>query len=197
MVWPGRRRLPFPSLGCSLPRATKPSARCPAALTSPAPPAPAFIVGPRVLQLHGAPRAAAAPRSGSVSGLHRDPGGPGQVTLSAGAAAQPAPGPPARVSSSPSVVGGASTGQVAELPVRSAGDIIASQRCRGQRPKENQPLHRETKPASREGLWVDEMWGHSGTLCGKRVGGLASDHRVRRKCMNQLRGLSVSFLDSR
>lgn len=36
MAWSGRRRLPFPSLSCSLPQATKPSAHCPGALTSPA-----------------------------------------------------------------------------------------------------------------------------------------------------------------
>lgn len=84
----------------------------------------AFLVGPRVLQLHGAPRAAADPRSGTGAGPRRDPCGPCQVALPAGAAAQPAPGPPTRVSPSLSVVGGAGTG--AELPVHPAGDITVA-----------------------------------------------------------------------
>lgn len=50
-------------------------------------PEPAFILGPHVLQLHGAPRAAADPRCGTVYGPRRDPGRPRQVTLPAGAAA--------------------------------------------------------------------------------------------------------------
>lgn len=52
----------------------------------------------RVVLLHGALRAAAGPRAGSGPGPRRDPGGSRQVALPAGAAAQPAPGPPARVS---------------------------------------------------------------------------------------------------
>lgn len=55
----------------------------------------------RVLSLHGAPGAAAAPRPGAGPGPRRHPGGPRQVALPAGAAAQPAPGPPARVSRPP------------------------------------------------------------------------------------------------
>lgn len=111
VAWPGRRRPPLPALGRSLPLATKPKARCLAALTSPAPPAPAFVVGPRVFLLHGAPRAAADPGSGSGSGPHRDPGGPRQVALPDGATAQPTPGSPTRVSPSGSLVGGARTGR--------------------------------------------------------------------------------------
>lgn len=52
----------------------------------------------RVVPLHGPLRAAAGPRPGSGPGPRRDPGGSRQVALPAGAAAQQAPGPPARVS---------------------------------------------------------------------------------------------------
>lgn len=55
----------------------------------------------RVLSLHGAPRTAAAPHPGAGPGPRRHPGGPRQVALPAGAAAQPAPGPPTRVSRPP------------------------------------------------------------------------------------------------
>lgn len=62
-------------------------------------------------------------------------------------------------------------GQVAELPVHSAGDIIvADQSSRGQSLTEKQPAHLETSPAWREGLGDDEMRRPSGTLCGERFG---------------------------
>lgn len=86
VVWEAPAALPLPRLLPPSLRLLNPAC-CPAALTSPAPPAPAFIVGPRVLQLHGTPRAAADPRSGTVSGPCRDPGRPRQVTLPASAAA--------------------------------------------------------------------------------------------------------------
>lgn len=111
VAWPGRRRPPFPALGRSLPPATKRKARCSSALTSPAPPAPAFIVGPHAFLLHGAPGAAADPGSGTGPGPHRDPSGARQVALPDGAATQPPPGSPTRVSPSGSVVGGARTGR--------------------------------------------------------------------------------------
>lgn len=59
---------------------------------------------PAVLGLHGAPRAVAAPRPGAGPGPCRHFGGPRQVALPAGAAAQPAPGPAARVSRPPAWV---------------------------------------------------------------------------------------------
>lgn len=54
-----------------------------------------------VLSLHGAPPAAAAPRPGAGPGSPGRAGGPRQVALPAGAAAQPAPRPAARVSRRP------------------------------------------------------------------------------------------------
>lgn len=81
--------LPAPRRPLISPAAVE-AAHCPA-------PAPSCCV----LPLHGAPRAAAAPRPGAGPGSRRHPGGPRQVTLPAGAAAQPAPGPAARVSRPP------------------------------------------------------------------------------------------------
>lgn len=64
-------------------------------------PLPSARSCPGVLGLHGAPRAVAAPRPGAGPGPCRHFGGPRQVALPAGAAAQPAPGPTARVSRLP------------------------------------------------------------------------------------------------
>lgn len=92
----GRPPAPGRSLGCRLLNL----ARAGGTLTSPSrqlqlAPAPRKL---RVFSLHGAPRAAAGPRPGAGPGPCGDPSESRQVTLPAGAAAQPAPGSPARVS---------------------------------------------------------------------------------------------------
>lgn len=56
---------------------------------------------PRRLSLHGAPRAATAPRPGTGPGPRRHASEPRQISLPAGAATQPPPGSAARVRGRP------------------------------------------------------------------------------------------------
>lgn len=92
-------------------------------------------VAQRVLSLHGVPRAAAAPRPGAGPGPCRHLGGPRQVALPAGAAAQPAPGPAPRVSRLPARVAEGQAGGARDKAQTKSRQLWGA-RSEGQAPQE-------------------------------------------------------------